>query len=227
MNASLSAVLPVYNAQQDLARLALHLLEILPELTGKFELLIVDDGSNDETPDLARELAMVYPQVQFARHAARLGPQAAMRTALALSSGTWLLWRSEHSRLDLDEIRKLWWLRDEAELVLGSAAGEAALGRIPLVPPLEALPWPAAEPPLVLVARRLLLPWRAAEAREPWLSFALRMRPACREVELRTRTPARPPQRPAAPAERVPAPAGLLRKHAAYLDHIKAFALGE
>lgn len=223
MTASLSAVLPVHNVQQGLAGMVLHLLEILPELTSRFELLIVDDGSIDETPEVAAELAMVYPQVLFARHPARLGPQAAMRTALSISRGSWLLWRSEHCRLDLDDVRKLWWLRDEAELVLAREPGEPALDRIPsLAPP--AATWPSADPPLVLIARRLLLPWQAAEAREPWLSFALRMRPACREVELQSRSPSPKTDLPAA---RVPAPAGLLRKRTSYLEYIKAFALGE
>lgn len=223
MTASLSTVLPVHNAQQGLARLVLHLLEILPELTSRFELLIVDDGSNDETPDVARELAMVYPQVLVARHAVRLGPQAAMRTALRASRNGWLLWRSEHCRLDLDDIRKLWWLRDEAELVLARPPGEPALGRIPSLAPPEST-WPTAEASLALIARRLLLPWQAADAREPWLSFALRMRPTCREVELQRSFPA-----PVAdlPAARIPAPAALLRKPTTYLERIKAFAVGE
>ncbi len=223
MTASLSSVLPVHNTQQGLAGLVSHLLEILPELTSRFELLIVDDGSNDETPDVARELAMVYTQVLVARHPVRLGPQAAMRTALRVTRGGWLLWRSEHCRLDLDDIRKLWWLRDEAELVLARAPGEPALGCIPSLAPPEST-WTSTEASLALVARRLLLPWQAAEAREPWLSFALRMRPACREVELQRRSPAPMADLPGA---RIPAPAGLLRKRTGYLEHIKAFAMGE
>ena len=225
MNTSLTAVLPVYNAQQGLAALVLHLLEVLPELTSRFELLIIDDGSGDETPEAARELAMIYPQVRFARHPARLGPQAAMSTALASSCGAWLLWRSEQCQLELDDVRKLWWLRDEAELVLGRGPGETPLHRLPLLASPGATTWPA-EAELALVCRRLLLPWRSAQSREPWLSFALRMRPTCREVELRRPSVTHTPERDA-PAPRVPPPAGLLRRPAGSLEHIKAFVLGE
>jgi glycosyltransferase involved in cell wall biosynthesis len=46
---SLSFVLPVYNAEATLAREVRHLLDLLAELSVNFELLLIDDGSVDDT----------------------------------------------------------------------------------------------------------------------------------------------------------------------------------
>ena len=82
MEYSLSALLPVHNAQATLAATVHEFLEILPEVTPRFEVVIADDGSTDATIEVADELATCYPQVSAVRHARRLGRVAAIRTEL-------------------------------------------------------------------------------------------------------------------------------------------------
>ena len=73
MSKSLTIVLPVYNAESRLRRNVTELLELASELTSKFGVLIVDDGSTDATFDVAAELASHYPQVLVRRHRHRRG----------------------------------------------------------------------------------------------------------------------------------------------------------
>jgi hypothetical protein len=70
---SLTIVLPVYNAESRLRSNVTELLELASELTSKFGVLIVDDGSTDATFDVAAELASRYPQVLVRRHRHRRG----------------------------------------------------------------------------------------------------------------------------------------------------------
>jgi glycosyltransferase involved in cell wall biosynthesis len=65
---SLSVLLPVHNVQSSLTRSVHEILDVLAELTGRFELVIVDEGSTDGTWDVARELAQLYPQIRLLRH---------------------------------------------------------------------------------------------------------------------------------------------------------------
>jgi cellulose synthase/poly-beta-1,6-N-acetylglucosamine synthase-like glycosyltransferase len=70
---SLTIVLPVYNAETRLRKNVTELLELASELTPKFGVLIIDDGSTDDTFEVAEDLAAHYPQVLVRRHRHRRG----------------------------------------------------------------------------------------------------------------------------------------------------------
>jgi glycosyltransferase involved in cell wall biosynthesis len=108
LDQSLSVILPVHNAETTLARQIHELLEVLPELTSRFEVLIVDDGSTDHTEEVAYDLAREFPQLQVARHARRRGAVGAVETGLEHASGEILLVSDERAPLSCGELRRLW-----------------------------------------------------------------------------------------------------------------------
>jgi hypothetical protein len=79
-NKSLTIVLPVYNGESRLTHHVTEMLELASELTSSFEVMIVDDGSTDDTSAVAQELATQYPQISVRRHRHRrgLGPIISM-----------------------------------------------------------------------------------------------------------------------------------------------------
>ncbi len=109
---TLSVLLPVYNAQENLAADVSEILDVLSELARRFELSILDDGSSDDTADVARELANRYPQVRLIRHPVRLGLSEAIQTGLDHTHGEVILVSDEDYCLDPDDLRTLWQLRD-------------------------------------------------------------------------------------------------------------------
>lgn len=119
MERSLSVLLPVQNAQSTLAEAVLDLLEVLPELTPQFEILVVDDGSQDATIEVADELAARYPQITALRHATPRGRLAAIATGLARSRGEVILLQDADCAVASDEICRLWRAIDNHEVVLG------------------------------------------------------------------------------------------------------------
>jgi dolichol-phosphate mannosyltransferase len=78
----LSILLPVHNAQTTLAADVAKFLDVLPELTAWFDLLIIDDGSTDATCEIAEDLVTEYPQVRLIRHAMRRGIEGSWRIGL-------------------------------------------------------------------------------------------------------------------------------------------------
>src|SRR5271157_3259464 len=87
LNRSLTVVLPVRDAQSTLAATVTQVLEMASDLSERFELLIIDDGSSDATSEVALELSRHYPQVRTLRHNKPLGEEAALRAAFAQSPG--------------------------------------------------------------------------------------------------------------------------------------------
>ncbi len=92
---SLTVLLPVRDAQATLADTVTQVLEMASDLSERFELLIIDDGSLDATSEVAQELSRHYPQIRTLRHATPLGDEAALRTGFAQSTGDVVFVRGE------------------------------------------------------------------------------------------------------------------------------------
>ncbi len=126
MNTSLSVLLPVHNAQYRLEEGVARLLDVLPELTHSFDLVIVDDGSTDDTTDIARDLATRYPQVSMVRHPVPLGLAEAIQTGLDHSDGEVVFVGDERHGLDAVDLHELWQLRDDDEVVAPGPTASSA-----------------------------------------------------------------------------------------------------
>ncbi|MEE9602530.1 MAG: glycosyltransferase [Thermoguttaceae bacterium] len=118
MKPSLSIVLPVHNAESTLRHDVLCVLEVAEQLSDRLEVLIFDDGSTDQTIDVAEELAKCFPQVAVARRSVRCGLGPIVESALAETAGNVVMVHDGMSGIDVEGIQRLWRLRDDQELVL-------------------------------------------------------------------------------------------------------------
>jgi len=108
MSPSVSLILPVYNAQSTLCRC---IESVLHQRYTDFELLIVDDGSTDDSPDLCDHYAS-DPRVHVF-HQDNAGVSAARNLALSNARGTYIQF------LDSDD-----WVTPDATLMLLRTAEE-------------------------------------------------------------------------------------------------------
>jgi glycosyltransferase involved in cell wall biosynthesis len=105
---SLSVLLPVHNAQATLQTDVGQMLDLLPDLSHDFDLLIIDDGSTDATCEVAEELAKQFPQVKLVRHSRRRGIKAALNDGLARTRSHIVLGHDGQSRIDPAGIVRVW-----------------------------------------------------------------------------------------------------------------------
>ncbi len=82
----LSVVVPVHNESENVVPL---ILEICAALDGRFdfELVYVDDCSDDATPGLLAEAMGRFPRLRVLRHRARAGQSAALATGIETARG--------------------------------------------------------------------------------------------------------------------------------------------
>ena len=108
LNKSLTVVLPVYNGETRLRKSVHEILELASELTSRFGVLIIDDGSNDATYEVAEELAAHYPQVSVRRHRHRRGLGSAIDYAQRRVRSDAVIVHDGVTPIDAGEIRSLW-----------------------------------------------------------------------------------------------------------------------
>ena len=82
---SLSVVMPAYNEEHNITKTIPRAIETLRHCVSTFELILIDDCSQDRTAELATELASRYPEIVFIRNETNLrqGPSLAKGFALA------------------------------------------------------------------------------------------------------------------------------------------------
>jgi glycosyltransferase involved in cell wall biosynthesis len=119
-----SIVLPAYNEAGVLAENMAEIMQYLSTLVGRyrFEVLLVNDGSRDNTAEVAGELAEKYPDLRVIHHPSNFGLGQAFKTAFAQSRGDYVItldvdlsYSPDHIGLLLEEIQ-----RTRAKLVLAS-----------------------------------------------------------------------------------------------------------
>lgn len=99
-NRCLSVVMPAFNEEATISKIVRQVLQI-PNL---LELIIVDDCSNDKTPQIAQLLADQDARIKYVRQEKNSGKTEALKTGFALSSGEIVIVQDADLEYDPSEI---------------------------------------------------------------------------------------------------------------------------
>lgn len=99
-NNCLSVVMPAYNEEATLSQIVRRVIQI-PNL---LELIIVDDCSSDNTPEIARKLAEQDARIQFVRQKKNGGKTEALKTGFSLTKGEIVIIQDADLEYDPTEI---------------------------------------------------------------------------------------------------------------------------
>ena len=103
----LSVVIPARNEAPNVAPLVAEIRAAL-DARADYEIVYVDDGSDDETADAVRGLMADFPRLKLLRHAASCGQSAAVRTGVLGASGLWIATLDADGQNDPADIPRLW-----------------------------------------------------------------------------------------------------------------------
>jgi glycosyl transferase family 2 len=187
LNVKLSVVLPLFNAQAKVRSLHFELIEVLPELSPQFEIVLVDDGSTDATAEVLKELVIGYPQVRLARHAMRKGTIAAMHTGLQCAAGHYVLFCDDGCSASVPDIQRLWRIAPGCDAVIGRVGSVPPLGWFSMLP--RSRTAQRDDGAMMLVRRSVALEWSQGTANETLTQWGGRKKLAMQRVEVRAARP--------------------------------------
>jgi len=118
---SISAFFPAYNDAGTIPSMVITVLLTLRELCDDYEVIVINDGSKDHTPQVLDELARIYPnEVRVVHHVKNRGYGGALRSGFASATKEWIFYTDGDAQYDPRELKLLANLvSDEVDFING------------------------------------------------------------------------------------------------------------
>ncbi|MHC4741326.1 MAG: glycosyltransferase family 2 protein [Planctomycetota bacterium] len=114
---SISVFFPCYNEEANVGALVEKACAVLDELATDYEIIIVNDGSSDNTGRIADEIAAENALVKVVHHPRNLGYGAALQSGFRASSKNIVFYTDGDGQFDISEMPALLSLIDEYDIV--------------------------------------------------------------------------------------------------------------
>lgn len=103
----LSVFFPAYNDSGTIASMVVNALLTARRITPDHEVIVINDGSRDITPQILDELARVYPQVKIVHHQKNRGYGGALRSGFETASKEFIFYTDGDAQYDAKEVAGL------------------------------------------------------------------------------------------------------------------------
>ncbi|MGB5811298.1 MAG: glycosyltransferase family 2 protein [Polyangiales bacterium] len=115
----LSVVVPCFNEEGNIADVVREAAAVGRSLASQLEIVVVDDGSTDGTPEVLHRLGDAVPELAMVRHEVNRGYGAAVRTGLAQASHEYVFLTDGDGQFDLRDLPRAAALLRSHDVVAG------------------------------------------------------------------------------------------------------------
>jgi glycosyltransferase involved in cell wall biosynthesis len=119
MTSGLSVVVPAYNESEGLRPAIAQIRANVAALGVPFEIVIVNDGSKDDTGAIANAIAAEDPHVRVIHHARNRRVGAALKTGAANVLNEWMVLNPVDNAIPTEELRAMLAAARQADIVVG------------------------------------------------------------------------------------------------------------
>jgi glycosyltransferase involved in cell wall biosynthesis len=116
---SLSAVLPAHNEEAAIASTVNSVLQTLAGWMPDFEVIVVNDGSQDQTGAILDSIAAENPHLKVIHHPANQGYGAALVSGFEACRKDFVFFMDSDGQFDIRDLERFFPLLDEYDAVLG------------------------------------------------------------------------------------------------------------
>lgn len=103
----LSVVLPCYNEGRNVERAVREAAEAASSIAASYEIVVVDDGSTDDTSQVAEALRAEVPEIRVVRHSVNRGYGTALRTGFRAARFEWVFYTDGDGQFDSRQLASM------------------------------------------------------------------------------------------------------------------------
>lgn len=115
----ISVFFPFYNEEANISDTVTKAKEVLEKIADKWEILMINDGSGDNTLKIAKILAKDDKRLRVINHETNKGYGEALKSGFYNAKYAWITTIDGDGQFDFSEITKLWGKTDKADVVIG------------------------------------------------------------------------------------------------------------
>ena len=117
----LSIFFPAYNEEAHINQTVQQALKIAPQVAKKFEILVINDGSQDRTEEIVNQIVAQHKQVRQLVHSVNSGYGEALKTGFYNTQYDWIVFTDSDGQFDFAEIEQFIRTQQEtgADMVIG------------------------------------------------------------------------------------------------------------
>src|ERR1035437_10684192 len=115
----LSIFFPFWNEEKNIEQVIKKAIPVAKKLAGKWEIIIVDDGSSDKTLAIARSLQKENPNLVIVSHNKNRGYGAALKSGFEKASYEFIVFNDGDGQFDFSQVTKFIEKIDKADIVIG------------------------------------------------------------------------------------------------------------
>lgn len=104
---SISVFFPAYNDAGSITTLVKNALDVLQTLADDYEVIVINDGSTDETPKILDQLAANESKVRIIHHEQNRGYGAALRSGFNAANKDLIFYTDGDGQYDVKELKSL------------------------------------------------------------------------------------------------------------------------
>jgi glycosyltransferase involved in cell wall biosynthesis len=119
---SISLVMPAHTEAENIEPTVTEAVPALAAVSDDYEIIVVDDGSKDDTAGVTRRLMETEPHLQLVQHPVNKGFGAAVLTGFTSATKDWILYTDADRQFVLAELAAFMPFTDKADLIAGYRA---------------------------------------------------------------------------------------------------------
>jgi glycosyltransferase involved in cell wall biosynthesis len=116
---SLSVVLPAYNEAKNIEKTVRDTLSYLNKRIRDYEIIVVNDGSIDQTREIIEKLSLSNPKIVLVNHPVNLGYGSALRSGFDRSSLDYIFFMDSDGQFDINDIDSFLPYLEDYDVIVG------------------------------------------------------------------------------------------------------------